>query len=340
MVASCVATAFFAPYEVDFLNALDVTGLFALIVTQIFSIVYFYAETAERPFMDKGTLEVLVTLALFLINIAVILVFFVAFVIEALGLRAKLRQRGKRVVRVVAEHDAGRGANIVGAEEGYWWHHPSGVAVRTPPVQQHDEDGIASGVWAWHDTDGGVVASTGPPELLQGVDGLAALEVDEEYRWMHPATHRVSAAAKRYRDVGGCLCCWERNDDEEDAPPHAAGAAVVAPAIADGTAAGGGIQTEVLNPLSDALAALDPAARAASTMHVAEDVAAPAPSPGVAMAKNAGTTALQRGIEASLRAIEIRAARKKALQAHAARAASLRDDDEFEGIALSDIHVL
>ena len=235
MVASFGATAFFAPYEVDFLNALDVTGLFALIVTQIFSIVYFYAETAERPFMDKGALEVLVTLILFLINIAVILVFFAAFVSEVLGLRAKLRQRGTRVVRIVAEHGAGRGADIVGAEEGYWWHHPSGVAVRTPPVQQHDADGIASGVWAWHDTDGGIVASTGPPELLQDVDGLAALEVEEEYRLMHSTTHRVSAAAKRYRDVGGILCCWDRAGGAADTAADAGAAAVAAALV--GTAA-------------------------------------------------------------------------------------------------------
>ena len=336
MVASCVATAFFAPYEVDFLNALDVAGLFALIVTQIFSIVYFYAETAERPFMDKGTLEVLVTLILFLINIAVILVFFVAFVIEALGLRAKLRQRGKRVVRVVAEHDAGRGANIVGAEEGYWWHHPSGVAVRTPPVELHDADGTPCDTWNWHDQDGGVVASTGPPELLQGVDGLAALEVDEEYRWMHPTTHRVSAAATRYRDVGGYLCCWERKEPEEEAP-HAAGATAVAPAIGEGAPFGPDVggRTEVLNPVSDALlAALDPTARAAPRMHFAEDAAAPTPSPGAAAVKNA----LQRGIDASVRTIGIRVARKKALKAHAARAASVRDDEHVGGIGLTDIH--
>jgi hypothetical protein len=185
--------------------------------------------------MDKGTLEVLVTLMLFLINIAVILVFFVAFVIEALGLRAKLRQRGKRVVRIVAEHDAGREANIVGAEEGYWWHHPSGVAVRTPPVEQHDVDGTSSGVWAWHDEHGGIVSSTGPPELLQGVDGIAALEVDEEYRWMHPTTHRVSAAATRYRDVGGYLCCWDRAGGAADAADDAGAAAVAAALV--GTAA-------------------------------------------------------------------------------------------------------
>ena len=262
-----------------------------------------------------------------------IVVFFVAFVSEALGLRAKLRQRGKRVVRIVAEHDAGRGADIAGAEEGYWWHHPSGFAVRTPPVEQHDEDGTSSGAWVWIDGDGGIVASTGLPELLQDVDGIAALEVEEGYRWMHPTTNRVSAAATRYRDVGGCLCCWslERNDEEEDAR-HAARDAAVAPEIIEGTPVGPGIgaRMEVLNPVSDA--ALDLAARAAPRTHVAEVAAAPTP-PGAAAVKNA----LQRGIDASVRAIEMRVARAKALKAHAARAASVRDDDNFGGIGLTDM---
>ena len=299
-MASGFATAFFAPYEVDFLNALDVAGLFALIVTQIFSIVYFYAETAERPFMDKGTLEVLVTLILFLINIAVILVFFVAFVIEALGLRAKLRQRGKRVVRVVAEHDAGRGADIVGAEEGYWWHHPSGFAVRTPPVELHDADGTPCGTWNWHDGDGGIVSSTGPPELLQGVDGIAALEVDEEYRWMHPTTHRVSAAATRYRDVGGCLCCWDRAGGAADAADDAGAAAVAAALV--GTAA------EQQAPAAEAPAAEAPPGR------------------------------LERGITDSVNRINMAVVRRQARRdERAARAA--QHDDDF-GIAMGDINPL
>ena len=33
---------------------MDVFGLFALIVTQILSIIYFYVETSDRPFMDPG----------------------------------------------------------------------------------------------------------------------------------------------------------------------------------------------------------------------------------------------------------------------------------------------
>ena len=41
LVMSGFATAFIQPYEADWLNLLDTLGLLALIVTQIFSIVYF-----------------------------------------------------------------------------------------------------------------------------------------------------------------------------------------------------------------------------------------------------------------------------------------------------------
>jgi hypothetical protein len=68
----------------------------------------------------------------------------------------------------------------------------------------------------------------GLPELLQEVDGVAALEVEEGYRWMHPTTHRISAAATQYRDVGGCLCCWDRVGGAADATDDADAAAVAA----------------------------------------------------------------------------------------------------------------
>ena len=45
---------------------------------------------------------------------------------------------------------------------------------------------------------------------------------------MHPTTHRVSAPATRYRDVGGCLCCWERAGGAADAADDAGAAAVAA----------------------------------------------------------------------------------------------------------------
>ena len=76
LVVSCVLTAYVQPYEIAVLNLLDVGGLFALIVTQILSIVYFYVESSERPFMDPKALEIVVTTLLFLLNVVVILLFF------------------------------------------------------------------------------------------------------------------------------------------------------------------------------------------------------------------------------------------------------------------------
>ena len=68
LIVSALATAYVEPYETAWLNLLDILGLFVLIVTQVLSIVYFYAEAATQPFMDKATLEILVTIVLFTIN--------------------------------------------------------------------------------------------------------------------------------------------------------------------------------------------------------------------------------------------------------------------------------
>ena len=68
LIVSALATAYVEPYETAWLNLLDILGLFVRIVTQVLSIVYFYAEAATRPFMDAVTLEILVTVLLFVIN--------------------------------------------------------------------------------------------------------------------------------------------------------------------------------------------------------------------------------------------------------------------------------
>jgi hypothetical protein len=260
LVASCVATAYVSPYEIAFLNALDVGSLFALIVTQIFSIVYFYAETAERPFMNRAALEVLVTLALFVLNSVTLLLFCVAFASEVLGLRSKLRERGKQVLRIVADQHAQRAADPLG--EGYWWYHPAGIAVRNPPVAC-----VAEGVdvWIWHDNAAGFAAAPVEPELLV-ISSIDALVAGDTYRWMHPTTHRVSAVVTKYPEVGGLRCYAHRALNDDDAVdvdanvvaralefdnPHARdtqdieATAIVAPMILEAH--------EVINPASFAL---------------------------------------------------------------------------------------
>ena len=271
-MVSCVATAYVSPYEIAFLNALDVGSLFALIVTQVFSIVYFYAETAERPFMNKAALEVLVTLALFALNGATLLLFCVAFASEALGLRSKLRERGKQVLRIVADQRTQRAADHP-LGEGYWWHHPAGLAVRNPPVALAAD---GTNVWIWHDdTAGFAVAPVEPdlePELLV-ISSIDALVAGDTFRWMHPTTHRVSAVVTKYPEVGGLRCCGDgaRNDDDAlDVGPNVVAraleievdvrdaqdidieeAAVVAPMVLEAH--------DVINPISDALKSPPPA---------------------------------------------------------------------------------
>ena len=200
--------------------------------------------------MDKGTLEVLVTLTLFLVNIAVILVFFVAFVSEALGLREKLRQRGKRIVRIVAEHDAGREADIAGAEDGYWWHHPSGVAVRDPPQQILPFDG-ASPEWVWRDAKGGTVGflTRELPGLLVAVDSIDALRTGDRYRWLHKTTLELGGVLEKPKDVGGAACCWEKGDEtrEDDGAGSPTDAADTARAVA---ALRRSAPRETLNPVA------------------------------------------------------------------------------------------
>jgi hypothetical protein len=139
------------------------------------------------------------------------------------------------------------------------------------------------------------VASTGLPELLQDVDGIAALEVEEGYRWMHPTTNRVSAAATRYRDVGGCLCCWDRVDGAVD--------------VAD-----------------DA----DADAVAAALVGAAADQQAPA-----AEAEPGG---LERGINDSVKIINMAVVRRQARRDERAARAAQHDDEV--GIALGDINPL
>ena len=212
------------------LNLLDVASLFILIVTQIFSIVYFYAETADRPFMDAKTLEALITTLLLALNIVVVLAFLGAFLVEVLSVREKWSRRQMRVLKVIADADAVQGALANGREDGgvenpiehegginvagaaasvRWWRHPLGVAVRDPPhlIPSTDE---ASNAWLWREANDSIAASFGLPELLEEVNDLASLEVGDSYRWMHSEHYELSEQNTKLKDVGGALCCWDK----------------------------------------------------------------------------------------------------------------------------------
>ena len=203
LVVSALATAFVQPYETQWLNALDTIGLFALIVTQILSIVYFYAENTEYPFMDRAALEVAVTGVLILLNTSVLLALFCCWVSELLGLRAWYITRHSVVLRVASPADA-EAALAVGAlvreDAALFWRHPSSVAVKAPPTLTD------ANVWVWQDAANGVTASTSLPELLQLVpEGAASLPTGTDFCWMNIDTRGLSGTETTAPDTGG----WE-----------------------------------------------------------------------------------------------------------------------------------
>ena len=102
LVISALATAYVQPYETWWLNVLDTAGLFALILTQILSILYFYVAHAAHPFMDGHTLEVLVTIVLFVMNFATLLLLFLFWGSEMVNLRDTWREKRSDLFRVAS----------------------------------------------------------------------------------------------------------------------------------------------------------------------------------------------------------------------------------------------
>jgi hypothetical protein len=88
----------------------------------------------------------------------------------------------------------------------YWWHHPSGVAVRNPPRQMRNFDGSLSTSWDWSDAKAGDGISRKLPELLIEVDSIDALNVGDTYRWMHTETCKLLEVQDQLPDVGGYTC--------------------------------------------------------------------------------------------------------------------------------------
>ena len=153
LVTSFGMTAYVQPYETNWLNLLDAMGLFALIVTQILSIVYFYAATAVHPFMDPGAIEVVTTTLLFFLNVVVMMTFLGFWMSEMGNLRDTLRTKQSDVLKVV------KGDDEVAPPRAALWAHPAGVAVSTPPTRAYEADGTATNRWMWsteyHQGEGG-----------------------------------------------------------------------------------------------------------------------------------------------------------------------------------------
>ena len=96
---------FFKPYEQTALDVLDSLGLFALLCTQILSILYLYTETSENISINKELVETAVTIGLFAMNAAALLSFVVAYVVAYTNFDwRKLRCRKRVILRLVRDH--------------------------------------------------------------------------------------------------------------------------------------------------------------------------------------------------------------------------------------------
>ena len=128
LVISCIATALVQPYETLSLNVLDVLAMFALIVTQILSILYFYVDNTEDPFLDPKVLEVSTTALLIIINVVVFVALIGIYIWEA---TQRTHAYGRKMVKCVT--DPVQVAKAIHSEEKTLWRHPDGTAVRKPP---------------------------------------------------------------------------------------------------------------------------------------------------------------------------------------------------------------
>jgi hypothetical protein len=203
LVVSCVATALVQPYETLWLNLLDTLGLFALTVTQIVSIIYFYAETAATPFADPKVIEASITALLFVVNALSLLAFFGCFGSEMVGLRKTCFEKKRKVLKVASAAETDRalapGGAAAPAAAGQVWCHPSGVTVTTPPTRSADGT-----FWIWSSTEALFVASKKDPELLFPIASVDELVAGTEYRLVLEKTRELSAKRVKPRDVGGC----------------------------------------------------------------------------------------------------------------------------------------
>ena len=234
LVVSALATAYVQPYEVWWLNLLDTFGLFVLIVTQILSIVYFYAASAANPFMDSKVLEISITATLFVLNAVTVTVFLLVWGGEIGGLREIWSRKHTIQLKIATSEEAmerlsagASGAPARAAENeptpleeateclsagtsgaptraaeieptpSHYWRHPAGIAVVQPPQIGSE------GVWVWREY--ALAASTDEPELLLPTDLVNAVP-GTRFRWMSVATRSLSAEMMEPESISGSAC--------------------------------------------------------------------------------------------------------------------------------------
>ena len=196
----------------QWLNLLDTFGLLALIMTQIFSILYFYVATAAESIMNPFTIETIVTILLFGINAVIICVFLGFFIRELFELRQACFEKRSRMFAVASvDRTTAALANAGGGGSfDLRWCHPNGIAVSTAPTLSH------VGIWKWIDTDGVVSVSMEHPKLLLLIKSIDALNPGDEFHWVGKKSARISASQTKPHDVGGYVCGGVKKEDEED----------------------------------------------------------------------------------------------------------------------------
>jgi hypothetical protein len=210
LTVSGFSQAYVKPYERDFLNILNTLGTFVLITTQVLSILYFYAQESERPFMDTATLEVLVTLTLFIANALSVVSFAATIAALNLDLVGRWRAKWWTKLRVVTDEAAVADALAQRAEQCRWRHPVRNVAVERGPTKtttQVDRVGDVA-MWAWVDAKGDVLMSQASPTLLVELDEGEELEPGDHFCFVRPKTGAVSDVAVEYAGVGNC--CTDR----------------------------------------------------------------------------------------------------------------------------------
>jgi hypothetical protein len=176
--------------------------------------VYFYAASADRPFMDPKALEALITTALVLLNAAVVVAFVAAYVGEAVSLRERWSRRGMRVLKVVADQREVTAALRAAVARR---RRASGALLDAPEAE--DGGAAAAGAddsTAHHALEGGAAVSAAPPLALEGGpgdgDGVADAKRDDgeggdedaaTQWWYHPSGVAVRGPPQQIPSLDG-----------------------------------------------------------------------------------------------------------------------------------------
>ena len=207
-----------------------------------------YSETAERPLLPKETLELVITVGLFLLNTTVIIIFALACVayywgVEMKSLRCKKSKQMRRVVNetVVARELAWRDDDDTEVPlQSFFWRNPTtGVAQEEPPSQISNADGSLHGFWCWVDANQNVTFAAHEPELIVAVADGEVPAPGDFVCTLYEKSMKVSTLLEVPPDVGGrklCGCTDEEVVGEDDEKEEDEGAPAEEPAADGGIA--------------------------------------------------------------------------------------------------------